>query len=55
MKKAVVLTGRRDRRSNMSATPADTRDSNLGERVTDFLTLSGKKCTTEFHLDFLYP
>ena len=37
-KKAVNLNGNRDRRSNTSTTPADRRDSNLGERVTDFLT-----------------
>ena len=44
-KNAVVLTGGRDRRSNTSTTPAATTDSNLGERVTDFLKLIGKKCT----------
>ena len=54
-KKAVALTGGRDRRSNMSTNPADRRDSNLGERVTDFLALIGKKCTTEFQLGFLHP
>ena len=42
-KKAVVLTFGRDRRSNTSTTPADRTDSNLGERVTDFLALIGKK------------
>ena len=41
--KAVVLTGGRDKRSNMSTTPADKMDSNLGERVTNFLALIGKK------------
>ena len=40
MKKAVVLTGGSDRRSNA---PADRTDSNLGERVTDFLALIEKK------------
>ena len=40
MKKAVVLTGGRDRRSNA---PADKTDSNLGGRVTDFLALIAKK------------
>ena len=54
-KKAVVLTGGRDRRSNTSTTPADRTESNLSERVTDFLALIGKKCTTEFHLGFLHP
>ena len=39
----------------MSTTPADRMDSNLGERVTDFLALIGKKCTSEFHLGFLHP
>ena len=42
-KKAVVLTGGRDRRSNTSIIPADRMDSNLGKRVTDFLGLVGKK------------
>ena len=51
-KKAVVLTGGRDRRSNMSTNPAYRTDSNLSERVTDFLHSLGKKCTTEFHLGF---
>ena len=54
-KKAVVLTGGRDRTSNSSTTPADRTDSNLGERVTNFLALIEKKCTTEFHLGFLHP
>ena len=54
-KKAVVLTGGRDRTSNSSTTPANRTDSNLGERVTNFLALIGKKCTTEFHLGFLHP
>ena len=54
-KKAVVLTGGRDRTSNSSTTPADRMDSNLGERVTNFLALIEKKCTTEFHLGFLHP
>ena len=52
-KKAAVLTGGRDTRSNMSTTPAATTDSNLGERVTDFLVLIGKNWTKEFHLGFL--
>ena len=55
MKKAVVLTGGTDRRSNTSTIPADRTESNLSERVTDFLALIGKKCTTEFHLGFLHP
>ena len=54
-KKAIVLTGGRDRTSNSSTTPADRTDSNLGERVTNFLALIEKKCTTEFHLGFLHP
>ena len=54
-KKAVVLTGGRDRTSNSSTTPADRTDSNLGERVTNFLALIEKKCTTEFLLGFLHP
>ena len=54
-KKAVVLTGGRDRTSNSSTTPADRTDSNLGDRVTNFLALIEKKCTTEFHLGFLHP
>ena len=53
MKKAVVLSGGSDRTSNA---PADRTDSNLGERVTDFLALiEKKKCTTEFHLGLLHP
>ena len=53
-KKAVVLTGGTDRRSNTSTTPADRTDLNLGERVTDFLALIEKKCTAEFHFGFLH-
>ena len=53
-KKAVVSTGGTDRRSNTSTTPADRTDSNLGERVTDFLALIEKKCTAKSHLDFLH-
>ena len=52
---AVFLIGGRDRRSNMSTAPADRKDSNLGERITNFLALIGKKCTTEFYLGFLHP
>ena len=44
-KKALALTGGRDRRLITSTTPADTTDSNLAERVTDFLALIGKTCT----------
>ena len=42
-KKAVVLTGGIDRRSNMPTSPTDRTDSNLDERVTDFFALIGKK------------
>ena len=42
-KKAVNLNDNRDRRSNTSTTPADRADANLGERVTDFLGLIGRK------------
>ena len=35
-KKAVVLTGNRDRRLNNKGAPADRTDANLSERVTDF-------------------
>ena len=42
-KKAVNLNGNRDRRSNTSTTPADRTDANLGERVTNFLGLIGRK------------
>ena len=37
MKKATVSTGGRDTRSNTSTSPADRTDSNLGERVADYL------------------
>ena len=36
MKKAVVLTGKRDRRLSNTDTAADITDANLRERVTDF-------------------
>ena len=42
-KKAVNLNDNRDRRLNMSTTPADRVDTNLSERVTDFLGLIGRK------------
>ena len=42
-KKAVVLTGGIDRRSNTPTSPTDRTDSNLDERVTDFFALIGKK------------
>ena len=42
-KKAVNLNDNRDRRLNMSTTPADRADTNLSERVTDFLGLIGRK------------
>ena len=51
-KKAVVLTGGRDTRSNMSTTPADRTDSNLGKRVTDFLALIGKEMYYKIPLGF---
>ena len=35
-KKAVVLTGNRDRRLNKIDTPADRTNANLSGRVTDF-------------------
>ena len=51
-KKAVVLNNDRDRRSNTSTTPADRTDSNLGKRVTDFLTLIGQKIYYRIPLGF---
>ena len=51
-KKTVVLTGGRDRRSNTSTTPADRTDSNLGERVINFLALIGKKMYYRIPLGF---
>ena len=54
-KEVAVLTSVTDRRSNTLTTPADRTDSNLVERVTDFLSLTGKKCTTEFDLGSLHP
>ena len=51
-KKAVVLTGGRYRRSNTSTIPADRMNSNLGERVTDFLALIGKKMYYRIPLGF---
>ena len=54
-KKAVVLTGGRDRRSNMSTNPAYRTDSNLSERVTDFLAIIGKKMYYRIPLGFLQP
>ena len=38
----------------MSATPANRTDANLGEGVTDFLPLLGKKYITELLLGFLH-
>ena len=52
MKKAVVFSGGRDRTSNMSTNPAYRTDSNLGERVTDFLALIGKKMCYRIPLGF---
>ena len=54
-KKAVVLTGGRDRRSNMSTNPAYRTDSNLSERVTDFLAFIGEKMYYRIPLGFLQP
>ena len=54
-KKAVVLTGGRERISNTSTTPADRTDSNLSERVTDFLAFIGKKMYYRIPLGFLQP
>ena len=54
-KKAVVLTGGRDRRSNTSTNPAYRTDSNLSERVTDFLAFIGKKMYYRIPLGFLQP
>ena len=36
----------------MSTTPADRKDSNLGERITDFLALIGKKLYNRILLGF---
>ena len=51
-KKAVNLNGNRDRRSNTSTTPADRTDANLGERVTNFLGLIGRKIYYRIPLGF---
>ena len=47
-----MLNNDRDRRSNTSTTPADRTDSNLGKRVTDFLTLIGQKIYYRIPLGF---
>ena len=51
-KKPVILNNGRDRRSNTSTTPADRTDANLGEIVTDSLTLYGKKIYYRIPLGF---
>ena len=53
-KKDVNLNGKRDRRSNTSTTPADRTDANLGERVTNFLGLIGRKIYYRIPLGFLH-
>ena len=47
-----MLNNDRDRRSNTSTTPADRTDSNLGKRVTNFLTLIGQKIYYRIPLGF---
>ena len=54
-KKVVNLNGKRDRRSNTSTIPADRTDANLGERVTNFLGLIGRKIYYRIPLGFLHP
>ena len=51
-KKVVNLNGKRDRRSNTSTIPADRTDANLGERVTNFLGLIGRKIYYRIPLGF---
>ena len=51
-KTAVALNNGSDRRSNTSTTPADRVGSDLGERVTNFLTLIGKKIYYRIPLGF---
>ena len=51
-KKPVILNNGRNRRSNTSNTSADRTDANLGERVTDFLTLFGRKIYCRILLGF---
>ena len=51
-KKAVVWNGDRDRRSNTSTAPADRTDVNLGERVTDFVGLIGRKMYYRIQIGF---
>ena len=51
-KKAVVLTGNRDRRLNNIDTPAYRTDANLSERVTDFHGLLKRKIYYRIPLGF---
>ena len=51
-KKTVVLNGNKDRRSNTSTTPTDRTNANLGERVTNFLVLIGRKTYYRIPLGF---
>ena len=51
-KKAVVLTGNRDRKLNNTDTAADRTDSNLCERVSDFHDLLKKNIYYRIPLDF---
>ena len=53
MKKSCrLLNGNRVRRSNTSTTPADRTDANLGERVTVFIGLIGRKIYYRIPLGF---
>ena len=47
-----MLNSGRDRRSNMSNTPADRTDANLGKRVTNYLALIGQKIYYRIPLKF---
>ena len=51
-KKAVNLNSNSDIRSNMSTTPADRTDANLGKRVTNFLGLIRRKIYYRIPLGF---
>ena len=53
-KKPAIWNNGRDRRSNKSTITADRTDAALGERVTNFLTLIGRKTYYRILLGYFY-
>ena len=53
-KENVIIPRGRDRRSNMSDTPADRTDANLASRIADFHSLIGQKLYYRIPLKFIF-